>query len=169
MYGKTKNPLYLQAAQRLYAWTKNTLQDPEDALFWDAIKLDGRIDRTKWSYNTALMIRSAAELARYTKQKVYKADAERMAAASEKRWLDPTTGAIKDGHRFAHLLLESWAYVPTPARKAAIRRALAWTRANGRDAEGHYGGEFNRPPRPGQKKFELIDQASAARAFLAAP
>ncbi len=168
VYERTKDPAYLRKAKELYAWTRKNLQDPTDGLFWDNVKLDGRIEKTKWSYNTALMIRSAAELGRLTGEQAYKDEAERMAQASEKRWIDPETGAIKDAHRFAHLLLESWSYVPTPARQAEIRRALAWTHAHGRNADGRYGGEFDKPPRPNQTKFELIDQASAARAFLTA-
>ncbi len=169
IYDRTKEERLLLKAQELYAWTKKTLQDPSDNLFWDNVKLDGKIEKTKWSYNTALMIRTAAELGRITGQKAYKDDAEAMAKASEARWVDPETGAIKDGGRFAHLLLESWTFVPTAERKEKARRALAWVHANGRNAQGLYGGEFNRPPREGDKKFELIDQASAARAFLTAP
>ena len=169
VYEKTRNPHYLKKARELYAWTKKNLQDPSDGLFWDNIKLDGTIEKTKWSYNTALMIRSAAELGRLTGEQAYKDEAERMAVASEKRWVDPETGAIKDGGRFAHLLLDSWAFVPTPARKEAARRALIWVRANGRTPSGLYGGQFNEAPKPDRTKFELIDQASAARAFLMAP
>jgi rhamnogalacturonyl hydrolase YesR len=169
VYGKTKKPEYLLKARELYAWTKKHLQDPQDGLFWDSIRLDGKIEKTKWSYNTALMIRSAAELAKYTGKPEYQEEAERMASASEKRWVDPETGAIKDGGRFAHLLLDSWAFVPTPERQEKTRRALAWVHANGRNAKGLYGGEFNKPPKPDATKFELIDQASAARAYLTAP
>ena len=168
VYGKIRKPEYLLKARELYAWTKKHLQDPSDGLFWDNINLRGRVDRKKWSYNTALMIRSAAELARFTGDHKYADDAEWMAASSEKHWVDPQTGAIRDGGRFAHLLLESWAFVPTPERKEATLRALRWVHDNGRDAKGRYGGQFNAPPKPGQAKFELIDQASAARAFLSA-
>lgn len=169
IYERTKNRAYLQKAVELYTWTKRTLQDPADGLFWDAIKLDGKIDKAKWSYNTALMIRSAAELGRLTGQQSYKDEAERMAKASEKQWVDPTTGGIKDGGRFAHLLLESWSFVPTPERNEKARKALAFARTHARNAQGLYGGAFNRPPRENDKKFELIDQASSARAFLTAP
>ena len=166
VYARTKKPAYLQKAKELYAWTKKTLQDPEDGLFWDNVKLDGRVEKTKWSYNTALMIRSGAELARFTGEKAYSDDAERMAAASERRWIDPATGAIKDGGRFAHLLLESWTFVPTPAREEEARRALQWLHENGRNAGGMYGGQFNVPPKADQTRFELIDQAAVARAYL---
>ncbi len=169
LYARTRKPEYLKRARELYAWTKATLQDPADGLLWDNVNLAGGVDRTKWSYNTALMIRAAAELARLTGDRRYGDDAERMARASEARWTDPATGAIRDGGRFAHLLLESWTFVPTPARKEAARRALRWLRANGRTPSGLYGPRFDRAPEAARTKFELIDGASAARAFLAAP
>lgn len=169
VYAKNRKPEYLLKARELYAWTKKNLQDPADSLFWDSIRLDGRVEKSKWSYNTALMIRTAAELARFTGEAKYREEAETMAAASEKRWVDPETGAIKDGGRFAHLLLESWTFVPTPERAEIARKALRWVHANGMTAEGLYGPQFNRKPAPGKNKFELIDQASAARAFLTAP
>ncbi|MGV3616517.1 MAG: glycoside hydrolase family 76 protein [Fimbriimonas sp.] len=169
IYEKTKNPSYLESAKRLYAWTKKNLQDPADGLFWDNIHLNGKVEKTKWSYNTALMIRTAAELGRITGEKRYHDEAETMAQASEKRWVDAETGAIKDGGRFAHLLLDSWAFVPTPAREETARKALRWVYANARTQDGLFGPQFNRTPEAGKTKFELIDQASAARAFLMAP
>jgi len=169
VYSKTRKREYLLKARELYAWTKKNLQDPGDRLFWDSINLSGRVDKTKYSYNTALMIRTAAELGRITGEQRYKDEAEQMEAASEKRWVDPATGAIKDGGRFAHLLLESWTFASTPARQEVARKALRWVHDNCRTPEGLYGPQFNRVPTPGKTKFELIDQASAARAFFMAP
>lgn len=169
VYERTRKPETLARAKSLYAWTKRTLQDPEDGLFWDSIRLDGTIEKTKWSYNTALMIRTAAELGRLTGERAYKDEAERMAVASEARWVDPATGAIRDGGRFAHLLLDSWRFVPTPARREKARRALRWVHDHGRTPGGLYGPQFDRTPDPAKTRFELIDQASAARAFLSAP
>lgn len=166
LYARTHKTAYLEKARELYAWTKAHLQDPEDGLMWDSISLTGRVQRTKWSYNTALMIRTAAELGKATGEKGYLDEAERMAKSSEARWIDPATGALKDEGRFGHLLLESWEYVPTPARKETARKALRWLHEHGKNSEGLYGGRFDVPPKAEQKKFELIDQASAARAYF---
>lgn len=165
VYDKTADTALLARAQKLYHWTKKNLQDPADGLFWDSVSLDGKIDKTKWSYNTALMIRSAAELARITGEKQYQADAEAMAAASERHWF--AQGRIKDAGRFAHLLLESWNYVPDPSRREKAREALTWLAEHGHNAQGLFGGRFDRAPSATQQRFELIDQASAARALLA--
>lgn len=169
VYRKTKKPEYLEKAKELYAWTKKTLQDPADKLFYDGINLNGRINKMKWSYNTALMIRTAAELADLTKEASYANDAEEMATASEKKWIDPETGAFRDEGRFAHLLIESWNYVPNASRKEKVRKALNWLHEHGQDAQGRYSKRFDGAPKPEQTKFELIDQAAVARAYLVAP
>ncbi len=49
-------------AERMLQWTHTTLRDPADGLYWDHIAADGRIERTKWSYNQGNVI--GAELAR---------------------------------------------------------------------------------------------------------
>lgn len=166
VYARTKKSTYLEAAKRLYAWTKKNLQDPKDMLLWDNVSLEGKIEKTKWSYNTALMIRSAAMLAKATGDAHYAREAEEMAAASEKRWF--VDGKIADAGRFAHLLLESWTYVPSEQRREKARAALEWLWAQGKNDRGLFGGRFDQPPAKNQGKFELIDQASAARAFFTA-
>jgi hypothetical protein len=167
VYEKTKRPELLAKAKQLYAWTKANLQDPEDLLFWDNVSVGGKIEKTKWSYNTALMIRTAAMLSRATGEENYAKEAEAMAAASEKKWL--VNGRIADVGRFGHLLLESWTHVPSDSRKEKARQALKRLWEHGRNEKGLFGPRFDRPPSANQKKFELIDQASAARAFFVAP
>jgi rhamnogalacturonyl hydrolase YesR len=167
VYEKTKDAKLLESAKRIYAWTKNNLQDPSDGLMWDSLSLDGNRDETKWSYNTALMVRSAAELARITGENQYLEDAERMAKASEVRWL--VDGRLADYGRFAHLLLESWHYVPGDRRKSRALSALKWLCEHGKNEKGLFGPRFDAPPKPEQSRFELIDQASAARALLDSP
>lgn len=170
VFSKTKRPDLLAKAKELYAWTLKRLQDPNDALFWDNIDLQSKVEKTKWSYNTALMIRTAAELSRFEKdedQKAkYLAQAQAMADQSEAKWF--VDGKLADVGKFAHLLLESWNYVPTQRRVRASESALHWLWERGRTQNGFFGPWFNKPPGKDQAVFELIDQASAARAFLVA-
>ena len=51
------------AGRRMYAWAEATLRDPADGLYWDHIKRDGTIERTKWSYNQGSMLGAATLLA----------------------------------------------------------------------------------------------------------
>ena len=142
------------------------MQDPADRLFWDAQRLDGTIDRTKWSYNTALMIQTAADLARLTGEGAYAREAEAMAEASQKRWL--VGGRLKDEGKFAFLLLDSWNVAPSASRAKGVRTAMQWVWDHGRDAGGWFGNRFDRTPAKGHAPA-LIDQAAAARALLVTP
>ncbi|MBX7135899.1 MAG: glycoside hydrolase family 76 protein [Fimbriimonadaceae bacterium] len=164
VYERTKDRRLLDKAIALYDWTRRNLQDPAGKLFWDSISLSGKIDKTKWSYNTALMIRTAAELGRITGKETYREEAKAMAAASEAKWL--VNGRFADEGKFAHLLLESWTYVPNKERMKRASQAMKWLITNAKNEQGFYGHRFDVPSNPKQEQFALIDQASAARAFF---
>jgi hypothetical protein len=172
LYQLTGRAEYLATAHRLYDWTRAHLQDPEDGLFWDNIKLDGQIDRRKYSYNTALMIRANVILYSLTSESSYLAEARRVGLAAEGRWVDPTNGGIADGGRFAHMLIESFLALDgvdsDPRWRGIADRALPFVHARVRDANGHYGSRWNRPVTTALTEFTLLDQASAARAFWVA-
>lgn len=171
VYEHTRDEALLKKAVDLYGWTKRNLMDPQDHLMWDSINLQGKIDRTKWSYNTALMIRSAAALYHYTKLPSYQDDAVRFTDASVAKWFGE--GKIADGGRFAHLLFESWIFqerwLDRPSKSAAGRlSALTFLRKEGRLPSGHYTTQWNKAPAEPGKALEMIDQASVARAFYMA-
>ena len=77
-----------------------------DGLYFDSLKLDAKIDKKKWTYNSALMLRSARQLYWATKSEQYKLDFEHLQIACLKRWVKPD-GAIDDELQFAHLLFEN--------------------------------------------------------------
>ena len=79
LYQKTTDPQHLATAQRLYDWTQSRLQDAEDGLYWDNVRLRGRVDRRKYSYNSALMIRANCLLYEVTGEPKYLAEAQRIA------------------------------------------------------------------------------------------
>ncbi|MGV3615016.1 MAG: glycoside hydrolase family 76 protein [Fimbriimonas sp.] len=168
-----RKPEYLEVAKRIYAWTQQNLQDPADRLYWDCIKLDGEIDRTKWTYNTGLMLRTAVDLYRETKDDRYRQDAAVLDDASARQWLDPETGALKDDGKFAHLLLENWARRVRVTKQPSVWphagvKALAYVYAKGKDAEGRYGHRWENAASGLWPQAALIDQASAARAYFVA-
>jgi hypothetical protein len=167
IYRYSHNPGLLAKARELYGWTKKNLQDPEDYLMGDSIRLDGHKEMTKWSYNTALMIRTAAELYRVTNEPGYRLDALNMAAASASRWLHG--GRLEGPGKFAHLLVEAWLILDRDVPGAAIPRrrageALAYLHDHARSPEGFYPDPWGDGPLPPNRKAALIDQASFARA-----
>lgn len=164
---------YLDIAERLYDWTKAHLRDPSDGLYWDNVSLDGRIQKWKFSYNTGLMLRDAAELYRFTKRSNYAADAREMQAASLTHWTD-RYGSFTDDVKFMQLLLSNWllAYRLVPDIKdprATIEMGLTRLHDVSRDSLGHYGNKCNDVPTGGPySPFKLIDQAAAAQMYLRA-
>ena len=159
-------------ALAIYRWTIGKLRDPADGLMWDAVGLDGEVNRTKWTYNTALMIRSAVLLAQSAadaaESRAFLADAGTQAEAAVKHWVDAATGAIKDGGRFAHLLADALVDLSDAAKEPrwrdVVERAADFAWANARDAEGYFGESWAEPPKAGGNKRELINQSSMARA-----
>lgn len=86
LYKATRNEKYLRAGKELYAWTRKHLYDNEEHLYSDNIKLDGRIDRAKFSYNSGQMLQSAAMLYTITGEENYLSEADTLAAACAKRF-----------------------------------------------------------------------------------
>lgn len=162
---------YLARADRIEAWLRRTLTD-NAGLMWDKISPDGSIDRTLWSYNTAMMIRCDLERYRQTGDPALLARARRTAEAARDHWIDPQTGAVRDEGHFAYLLVEAlaelsawdkpWADVTDRALRAA---------AGLRDESGFFPLRWDRadPPAAGQdgkRPVRLIEQSAAVRALL---
>ncbi len=174
LYLSDKQPEDLKNARDIYDWTRRTLQDT-DGLFWDNINLDGRIGKQKFTYNTALMIRSGVGLWRATHEAPYLREARREADAALKRWADPQTGAFADSARFNHLLSESLllTYEATHDVKYlnAVRRNADFGYRYVRDPEnGGYWSAWRVQNHSSDERKSLIENASVARLlWLLAP
>lgn len=82
LYEATDDEAYLEAGKILYEWTKKHLQDPEDYLYYDNIRLNGRLDKKKYAYNSGQMIQAGALLYKQTRNEQYLKDAQRVAKSS---------------------------------------------------------------------------------------
>ena len=169
LYEIERKPTDLDWAKRLYTWTCTNLQD-KDGLFWDNIKLDGKIERTKWTYNTALMMRSAIGLWRATKDAKYLNDARRMADSSITYWADPHTGGFRDGAKFNHLLSEALITVFEATKDIkylnAVRRDADFAYRHVRDVEnGGYWNDWREKNHAPDERKTLIENSSVARLF----
>jgi uncharacterized protein YyaL (SSP411 family) len=167
LYSLTHKAPYLDAARRLYTWTCAHLQDT-DGLFFDNLKLNGTLDRKKYSYNSALMIRANCLFYALDGKPEQLAEAQRIARAAEAKWI-VATGGVADGGRFAHLLTESFLAVYQQDHDAhwlkLVSDALAFVHEKVRDPNGLYPDRWHKPQTAALREFALIDQASAARAF----
>lgn len=169
MTGQAEDKAMQDWAMRIRGWVNATLRDPEDHLYWDNIHLTGRVDRTKYTYNTALMIRTDVLLYESTRDAFYLEAAKRAADSAITHWVDPKTGAIRDTPKFAHLLCEAWLrlYDVTKDRKYldAAKGYAEHARRDARDPQGGYYDDWNKAEHtPGERK-SLIENAAAARLF----
>ncbi len=89
VYTYTHDRAQLDTAVRLYRWTVKNLRDDRDGLYYDNLTLGGKLSPHKFTYNTALMIRSGCLLYDATGDAAYLHDAQRSAASSVARWVDP--------------------------------------------------------------------------------
>lgn len=171
LYQTTGKSDYYAAALRLYRWINSTLQD-RDGLYFDHIKLDESIDRTKFSYNSGVMILANCEFFDITQEPKYLDEARRIAKAAVKFWIDPANGGVRDDAAFASLLLESlfqlyrrdgdqrWFHIASDC--------LRFVRDKNADKQGWHPTKWDEQPRTLLKSPKLIDQAATVRAFLQA-
>ena len=162
LHAATGEVRYLDWARRTFGWTERTLRDPADGLYWDHLALDGRIERTKWSYNQGTMLGAAALLGVATDDQARLTHARAIADAALARYAtgdalwaqDPAFNAIffHNLHRLGDLVRDHAFYRPALAAYAA----RAWA---GRDRRSGLLG-FGRGAR-----VELLTQAAAVRLF----
>lgn len=81
LFKATQDSSYFEKGKSLYEWTKATLQDTTDCLYFDNMRLDGEIGRAKFAYNSGQMMQSAALLYQLTGNGQYLKDAQAIAAA----------------------------------------------------------------------------------------
>lgn len=167
LYQLTKDEKYLTTAKRLYTWVNANLQD-KDGLYWDNIRMDGKIQRHKFTYNTALMIRANCLFNEVTRETQYLREAKRVAKAAEKQWVQDN-GAISDSGRFAHLLLESFIAIYQQDKDAhwlrVTEKTLKYVHSELLDDKGHYSSRWDRKASDSPDESEILNQSSPARAF----
>lgn len=83
LYEITNNPEYLAFGKRLYDWMKLKLQDPNDLIIWNDVAITTGIpNKTKWTYNSGMVLSTASLLFRITGEQHYFDDAKALAEAT---------------------------------------------------------------------------------------
>ncbi len=164
LFAETGDPAHLAAADRLIAFTKR-LQD-EDGLVMDHLTLSGRVDGTKWTYNSALLLRALVHRYRLRHDPADLAEAKRIGVASRTKWLT-ASGAIQDEASFAHHMADAWldlhALDPAGGWEALAVRATIEADRLGRMADGLCGLRWDRAEVRGGRRL-LLYQGSLLRA-----
>ncbi|OJV40717.1 MAG: hypothetical protein BGO29_05785 [Bacteroidales bacterium 36-12] len=157
MYQSTRDMGYLNTAKEIYRWTKSNLRDPMDNLYWDNMKTNGTVEKTKFSYNSGQMIQAATLLYNETKETTYLNDAKAVAEASYNYFFedyassggDTTLKVLKKGSVwFNTIMLRGFVELnkiePNNKYSAAFRQSLenAWKYARETDI-GLFNSDFN--------------------------
>ncbi len=137
-------------ARKIIKWTTEHLQDT-DGLFLDNQRVDnGKINRTKFTYNSALMLRANLGMYRATGDKSYLAAAKRIGTAAD-GFMNKKTGMYRDSPKFNRLMVEADLELYRVTREPTL---LARAKRNGDAAIKQW---------PTSPPKELIEQASIAR------
>jgi uncharacterized protein YyaL (SSP411 family) len=157
----------LDWAEKIRTWTNSKLEDT-DGLYWDNVNVAGNVQKTKWTYNTALMIRTDVLLFQAKKDAAYLRSAERSADAAISTWQDPKTGAFADNALFSHLLCEALLRLYDVDHDVrylnAVRRHAAYGDRAVRDAEnGGYWSDWHHHGEKREERKSLIENAADAR------
>ena len=187
LYLVTHESMYLSRSMALVDWTNRTLVDSSDGLVWDNVKNTGQVDKAKFSYNTAMLIKAEYLLWIATGNHKYWQSAEDRCVKALGHWHRKADDAA-----FMHLLFESvlmctreygdrhWDHIPAvglmPARdmkapigtRVAISALILWQSAfiQSRGADGWFGKTWSAPPEG--KSRQLLWQTSMARAMWVA-
>jgi hypothetical protein len=78
LFETTDDHEFFERGQDIYFWTKETLQDKTDYLYFDNIDLDGKVDKRKYAYNSGQMMQAAAMLYKITGEKSFLEEAEKI-------------------------------------------------------------------------------------------
>jgi len=96
LFEATRDSIYFRWGIRIYNWTKTSLQDPADHLYFDNKDLAGKTDTRKYTYNSGQMLQSAAILCRLTGDESYLREAQQIGESVVNHFTeDFTTGEGK--------------------------------------------------------------------------
>ena len=127
-----------------------------------------KVTRTKYTYNSALMIQASLAFYDLTKDPRYLSEAKRIGRQALSRWCRPD-GSVNDTGRFAHLLVGAFVNLSRhdadPVWRETVLKALDFLHSRQRGADGFYAGHWGKPFAGNSEKLELLDQSSVARAF----
>ena len=82
IYQGSKDKYYLEQGKKFYNWMYKTLRDSTTGIIVNDVKLDGKQNRTFWTYNTGSLIEAGILLYQFTGDKEYLRQAQKLAADS---------------------------------------------------------------------------------------
>lgn len=167
-YQLAKDKEQLEWAVKIRNWVNPRLRD-KDGLYFDRMGGDGGIGKTKWSYNTALMIRTDLLLYQLTGDKAALESAKTSADAGIAAWTDPATGSLHKSdnspiftHLFCEALLRLYDVTKDIKYLDAVRNEADYAYKYARDPKGGYWNNWNTKEHKPDERKKLIVNAPAA-------
>lgn len=170
LFMATGDSAYFRQGKGLYEWTRANLQDKEDNLYADNIRLDGSVDKRKYAYNSGQMLQAAVLLYKLTHEPHYLEEAKAVAAACANHFFVDFTN--EQGERFRLIrngdiwftavmlrgFTELYSVDKNPDYLHPFRQSLehAWTHM--RDENGLYNTDWTGEKKDGKKW--LLTQAA---------
>ena len=170
MFVAVKDKKYFDRGLELYKWTKDSLEDKKDHIYYDHITLKGRVGKDKYSYNTGQMLQAAAMLYKITGERQYLDDAKLMAEAAYNRFFEDK--GRNDGLRilrggemwFDSVMLRGYIELYGIDKNNKYIKAFlasmdtAWGSDGSRDANGLFGRHYDSRGKTGSRT--LLNQAA---------
>ncbi len=165
LYQATEDPYYLQKAIDLYTWTQAKLRDPSDYLYWDNMDLAGKVDKTKFAYNTGQMIQAGALLYELTQDKNYLKEAQQSAKSAYYYFFDHHSASAypvlkKTDNWFIAVMMRGFVELyqldGNKEYLAAFEQNLNFAWNHMRDEQGLFGKDWTAGEQPRRKW--LLDQ-----------
>lgn len=172
LYKATNDTFYLNWGKRFYTWMHDNLRDSA-GVYWNDKKLDGKINYTKWTYNSGSMLESAVLLYQFTQDLNYLKEAQVVAAATFKYFTEqnrrPNLQLHIDLPWFVTVLFRGYERLYHMDGNAtyilAIVRSLDYAWKNSRDKYGLVTHSWTPDEKELAKSKWLLDQACIAELY----
>ena len=176
LYEKTSDKQYMEWTQKLYSWSKKNFWET-DGIYIDGIFTDGKIDNTKYPYNTAFMMRLELELYKLTKEHTYLDSVEKSADSSYLYFLSPDEeGKLKltDRPWFYMCLLEAYMELyKVSSHKVLLKSYIDWVVSEVirayqtcRNKDGFVSPDWWTEGGPAPENIQIRDQSAIARTMF---
>lgn len=172
IYEGNKNKFYLRWGKNFYDWMYTNLLDSTGVISNDK-KLDGKVNRTFYSYNTGFMIEAAALLYKFTGDKQYLDQAKQLAKDSYKHFStvphDPNLSIKIDLPWFVAVLFRGYEALYNlngdDQYIAAIEKDLNYAWEHSRDKYGFVTHSWTPDPQELLKPKWLLDEGCIAELY----
>lgn len=173
IYQGSKEKYYLDQGRKFYNWMYKTLRDSTTGIITNDVKLDGKQNRTFWTYNTGSLIEAAVMLYQFTGEKHYLQEAQQLAADSYKYY----SNVPHDKNLTLHIDLPWFVTVLFRGYEAlykvdgnykyisGVEKDLNYAWQNTRDKYGYTSHSWTKKPEEIEKPKWLLDEACIAELY----